>query len=371
MPKGCRPPTRTRACARCRSASRRCSPPAWTDRPPSANWSDASNARTSSSTSRPATTCATASARSMRFVTRSATDRFLRIQLNADYNNHTLVALLGHELQHVVEVADHAEVQSPDDLREFYRRTGVRTGPDSFDSEEARHAGYLVRDEIIQEARRPAHGARRQPRRATPARRQLDSPPTTIPAPARAESSPGLSQEIRRSRALTGGQEFRRLAVSKKTGDQEFKSSNRRPGVQEACGFQEDRRPGVQELKQEARSSGGLRFPRRQETRSSRAQTGGQEFRRLAVSKKTGDREFKSSNRRPGVQEACGFQEDRRPGVQELKQEARSSEGLRFPRRQETRSSRAQTGGQEFRRLAVSKKTGDQEFKRLTGVPRI
>ena len=86
---------------------------------------------------------------SMRFVTRSASDRFLRILLNADYSNHTLVALLGHELQHVVEVVEHAEVQSPDDLREFYRRTGVRTGPDSFDSEEARTAGYLVRNEII------------------------------------------------------------------------------------------------------------------------------------------------------------------------------------------------------------------------------
>jgi hypothetical protein len=86
---------------------------------------------------------------SMRFVTRSATDRFVRIQLNADYHNHTLVALLGHELQHAVEVAEHAEVQSPDNLREFYRRTGVRTGPDSFDSEEARQAGYLVRDELV------------------------------------------------------------------------------------------------------------------------------------------------------------------------------------------------------------------------------
>lgn len=86
---------------------------------------------------------------SMRFVTRSASDRFVRVQLNADYSNHTLVALLGHELQHVVEVAEHAEVQSPDDLRAFYRRTGVRTGPDSFDSAEARHAGYLVRDEIV------------------------------------------------------------------------------------------------------------------------------------------------------------------------------------------------------------------------------
>jgi hypothetical protein len=86
---------------------------------------------------------------SMRFVARSATDRFVRVQLNGIYNAHTLVALLGHELQHVVEVADHAEVQSSEDLRDFYRRTGVRTGSDSFDSDAARHAGYVVRAELV------------------------------------------------------------------------------------------------------------------------------------------------------------------------------------------------------------------------------
>jgi len=86
---------------------------------------------------------------SMRFLARSATDRFVRIQLNADYSDHTLIALLGHELQHAVEVAEHDEVRSPEDLRAFYRRAGVRTGPDSFDSNEARQAGYLVRDEMF------------------------------------------------------------------------------------------------------------------------------------------------------------------------------------------------------------------------------
>ena len=104
---------------------------------------------------------------SMRFIARSATDRFVRIQLNADCSNHTLVALLGHELQHVVEVADHAEVQSPEDLRAFYRRTGVRTGPDSFDSEEARQTGYLVRAEIFRNpgGMRMARGASLDERR--------------------------------------------------------------------------------------------------------------------------------------------------------------------------------------------------------------
>jgi hypothetical protein len=85
---------------------------------------------------------------SMRFITRSATHRFLRVQLNASSTSHTQVALLGHELQHVVEVADHPEVRSSEDVRDFYRRTGVRTGTDAFDSEAARHAGYLVRAEI-------------------------------------------------------------------------------------------------------------------------------------------------------------------------------------------------------------------------------
>jgi hypothetical protein len=31
----------------------------------------------------------------------------------------------------------------------FYRETGMRTGPDSFDSEAARQMGYLVREELL------------------------------------------------------------------------------------------------------------------------------------------------------------------------------------------------------------------------------
>jgi hypothetical protein len=85
---------------------------------------------------------------SMTFVATSATDRFLRIQLDARHTPNMLVALLGHELQHVVEVVDEATVRSADDLRAFYRTSGVRTGPDSYDSVAARDAGYRVRAEI-------------------------------------------------------------------------------------------------------------------------------------------------------------------------------------------------------------------------------
>jgi hypothetical protein len=86
---------------------------------------------------------------SMRFLATSATHRFVKIHLDANHNFNVLVALLGHELQHVVEVAQTSSIRSADDLRAFYRETGVRTGPDSFDSEAARKMGYLVRDELL------------------------------------------------------------------------------------------------------------------------------------------------------------------------------------------------------------------------------
>jgi hypothetical protein len=86
---------------------------------------------------------------SMRFLATSASDRFVKIQLDARHNSHMLVALLGHELQHAVEVADNAAIRSADDLRVYYRDTGLRTGPDSFDSEAAREMGYLVRAELL------------------------------------------------------------------------------------------------------------------------------------------------------------------------------------------------------------------------------
>jgi hypothetical protein len=86
---------------------------------------------------------------SMRFLAASASDRFVKIQLDGRHNTNMLVALLGHELQHAVEVAEHAGIRSADDLRVFYRETGLRTGPDSFDSEAARDMGYLVREELL------------------------------------------------------------------------------------------------------------------------------------------------------------------------------------------------------------------------------
>jgi hypothetical protein len=85
---------------------------------------------------------------SLRFLARSASDHFVKIQLNRVFQGRTLVALLAHELQHAVEVAESGQVDSADDLRRLYRRVGVLTGVDRYDTVAAQRAGYVVRDEL-------------------------------------------------------------------------------------------------------------------------------------------------------------------------------------------------------------------------------
>ncbi len=85
---------------------------------------------------------------SLKFLTRSASDRFLLVSLNRRNSPAMLVALLGHELQHVAEVADSPDVTGQDGLRQLYRRIGVRVRADAFDSLAAQQAGQAVRLEL-------------------------------------------------------------------------------------------------------------------------------------------------------------------------------------------------------------------------------
>ena len=84
----------------------------------------------------------------LRFLARSQTDSFPKINLNRAFTGITLVALLGHELQHAVEVADAGGIASAEDLRALYQRLGQRTGLDQFDTFAARKVGYIVRQEL-------------------------------------------------------------------------------------------------------------------------------------------------------------------------------------------------------------------------------
>jgi hypothetical protein len=82
------------------------------------------------------------------FIARSATDRYLRVVVNGRNSNAMLVALLGHELQHAVEVADDGTVNDGEALRRLYERIGIRTSRDTYDSRAAQLTGRTVRAEL-------------------------------------------------------------------------------------------------------------------------------------------------------------------------------------------------------------------------------
>jgi hypothetical protein len=75
--------------------------------------------------------------------------RYLRIQIAPAGSPDDLIATLGHELQHAVEVADAPEVRDDRALIELYGRIGdwVRDR-DHFDTAAARVAGRTVRSEL-------------------------------------------------------------------------------------------------------------------------------------------------------------------------------------------------------------------------------
>lgn len=71
--------------------------------------------------------------------------RYVRIQVRADAATNDRLALLGHELQHAVEVAASPEVRDERGLERLYRRIGEsRRYSHEFDTVAARAAGRQV-----------------------------------------------------------------------------------------------------------------------------------------------------------------------------------------------------------------------------------
>jgi hypothetical protein len=92
-----------------------------------------------------------------------------------------MMATLGHELQHAVEVARAPHVTSGEAFWRYYRHIGIRGVSDHWDAREARHAGRVVARELALSDRRilarspadpgveppargPGTGARRRPK---------------------------------------------------------------------------------------------------------------------------------------------------------------------------------------------------------------
>jgi hypothetical protein len=85
------------------------------------------------------------------FVVRAGSYRFVRVTIRADQVTRAIVALVGHELQHVAELADEPLVGDSDSYLNLYRRIGY-SSCDSlchcFDTQAAVDAGYAVLSEL-------------------------------------------------------------------------------------------------------------------------------------------------------------------------------------------------------------------------------
>ena len=78
--------------------------------------------------------------------------RFLRIGISSSITPNELPALLGHELQHAVEIAERGEVRDDEGLRRLYLEIGRQGSGDSFETDAALDVEWQVRLECRQHA---------------------------------------------------------------------------------------------------------------------------------------------------------------------------------------------------------------------------
>jgi hypothetical protein len=72
--------------------------------------------------------------------------RYVRASLNPDMATDTLIAAIGHELRHVVEIIENPSVTDEASLRSLYQRIGVRGK--ELDTQDAQNAGATVRKDL-------------------------------------------------------------------------------------------------------------------------------------------------------------------------------------------------------------------------------
>jgi hypothetical protein len=75
--------------------------------------------------------------------------RYLRIQIRPDLSRNEAIALIGHELQHALEVADNASVRDTNGMIALYERIGHSSGGEHvYDTTAAQDRGRQVRREL-------------------------------------------------------------------------------------------------------------------------------------------------------------------------------------------------------------------------------
>jgi hypothetical protein len=96
--------------------------------------------------------------------------RYVRVTLHRMTSSDNLIELLGHELQHAVEIAQVPEVRDPDTMRALYNRIGFnRRAATHFETALAREIATRVRAEV---AKRPSLAAFRVAEDADSSRRR-------------------------------------------------------------------------------------------------------------------------------------------------------------------------------------------------------
>ena len=85
----------------------------------------------------------------LRFVGASASFRFVHVSLDQSLTHTELVAVLGHELQHAVEIAGSPDVRDLESFRRYYQQQGeVGAEFGWFETEAARRVGRRVREDL-------------------------------------------------------------------------------------------------------------------------------------------------------------------------------------------------------------------------------
>jgi hypothetical protein len=75
--------------------------------------------------------------------------RYVRIQFQQRGSPSDVIAVLGHELRHAVEVAEAMDVVDAPGLAALYRRIGIDRGNNLFDTLAAQEAGHRVLKELL------------------------------------------------------------------------------------------------------------------------------------------------------------------------------------------------------------------------------
>lgn len=87
----------------------------------------------------------------MRWVGASGAQRYVRVTIRVDLAPHEYVATIAHELQHVIEVIEHPDVQDAASFADLYARIGEQNeigGRVVWDTAAARDVGLIVKQEF-------------------------------------------------------------------------------------------------------------------------------------------------------------------------------------------------------------------------------